>query len=114
MEALDSSSVSPAPGLSINTMGQVINNMNDIRIYTSFCLTCEEGDRVNKVKRFAKSHDLNFQMRQTYVFPELKKEASELSDLSMPFVYHNGKSMSFYDISINPIQTDPILDELIQ
>lgn len=88
--------------------------MNDIRIYTNICLTCDEGDRLNKVKQFAKNHNLSFLMRQTYTFPELKEEAANLSALSMPYIYHNGKSVSFYDIDRNPTHTDSILDELIQ
>lgn len=82
--------------------------MNELIIYTNVCLTCEEGDRVNKVKAFAKQHNLEFKTKITYVFPELKKEA-EIFGTPMPFVVLNNKTLRLYSIS-----PDPRLHELDQ
>jgi hypothetical protein len=80
--------------------------MNELLIYTDRCLTCEEGDRLNKVRKFAEEHNLRFTMKQTYTFPELKKEA-DFFGTKMPFIVLNNKTIRFYTVS-----PDPRLNEL--
>jgi hypothetical protein len=74
---------------------------NELIIYTDRCLTCEETDRLYKIKQFAKDHNLEFRMKQTYVFPELKAEAA-IFGAQMPFVVLGDKTVRLYSISPDP------------
>lgn len=80
--------------------------MKEIKVYTAFCLTCNESDRLTKIKRFASDNNLILTMKQAYVFPKVQEEAKQFN-IPMPFIEIDGKTMSFFSVS-----SDPRIDEL--
>lgn len=80
-------------------------NMYELIIYTDRCLTCQDSDRLGKVQKFAKKYNLKFTVKQTHVFPELKKEA-EIFGAKMPFILLNNKTTNFYSITPNVLEDD--------
>lgn len=85
--------------------------MKTIKIYTNRCLTCDEGDRVRKVKAFAKENGYEYMMRRTDLDQGLKKEALVFG-APMPFIELEGKTLDFFTISVNPTIKDEQLEEM--
>lgn len=83
-----------------------------LKLYTNRCLTCDEGDRVTKVRQFAKKNNLEFAMRRIDLMPDLWEEASVFG-VRLPFVELDGMTADFLSLSNNPTVEDTILQDLL-
>ena len=57
-------------------------------IYTDRCVPCVYKHDFKLVKQFAKKNDYNVQVRRTAISKDWQREAKEVSDIELPYIYN--------------------------